>query len=117
MQWGGRRDITICPIEAVKSRRNMTPWTVQAQVMAAEAVPRWLGGVRRGKGEQLPVMFFGTLEVGWIPTASVLTWQAGLDRKLANRKQKLLSFSYRQVPKFLHILMIIKDLLSPPHRP
>lgn len=58
---------------------------------------KWLQKARKGKGVLLPVMFFGTFEVGWIPAASVHTWQAGLDKKFTARKLKLLSSSVQQV--------------------
>ena len=44
--------------------------------------------VRPGKGQTLPVMFFGTFEVAWLAQSAVESWKAGVSRGYLSRAKR-----------------------------
>ena len=52
---------------------NLVPAHVQAQVLSQKEAAKRLANARHSREATLPVMFFGTLEIGWLQvTLSVL---------------------------------------------
>ena len=67
--------------------------------MTTAGARKWLKG-QVPKGQKLPVMFFGTREVCWMPPAALSGWQTGVESgfaDLSRRKDKRLVLAVKQV--------------------
>lgn len=70
--------------------------------MTTAGARKWLKG-QAPKGQKLPVMFFGTREVCWMPPAALSGWQTGVDSgfaDLSRRKDKRLVLAVKLVHYF-----------------
>lgn len=47
---------------------------LQAQILSQREATKRLGGARHSRDATLPVMFFGTLEIGWLQVSTALTY-------------------------------------------
>ena len=64
-----------------------------------------LENVRPGKGQTLPVMFFGTFEIAWLAPSAVESWKAGVSKGYLSktRKDRRLPSSIEQVHQPVHV--------------
>lgn len=69
---------------------------MQAEILPSKIAEHFLKGHEPRSKLVQPVMFFGTREVAWIPSALVQPWQAGLS-SLQKCKNKRLLASIKQV--------------------
>jgi hypothetical protein len=71
---------------------------VQAQVLSDTAARKKLGKVSHKRDLDVPVMFFGTLEIAWIGKADILDFASGIKKGfLAKGKQKNFHKALEQV--------------------
>lgn len=72
--------------------------SAQAQVMSDREAGKRLAGVRHARDATLPLMFFGTLEIGWLLPKDTLSWAAGCAAGHVKRaKPALLAAGTQQV--------------------
>ena len=68
---------------------------LQVQVLAPEAAAAHpILSVAKHGPAQLPVMYFGTLEVGWVSLKATLSWAAGIAAQKHRLKRKQLRFGF-----------------------
>jgi hypothetical protein len=89
----------------------------QAQVLSDTAAQKKLSKVNHKKDIDVPVMFFGTLEIAWINKADIVPFTDGIHKGfLAKGKQKNFQRAVEQViviilmPKGPHAALSSKDL-------
>lgn len=61
--------------------------------MSERAAVDRLDGVRRPSPLSLPVMFFGTLEIAWMPQAEIMSWGDGVKAKLDQKAKSRRHFT------------------------
>ncbi|EFJ47578.1 histone H3 Lys 36 methyltransferase/ASH1 [Volvox carteri f. nagariensis] len=76
-------------------------WPAQVLTEAAALRRKDLGQERHSKGNSVPVMFFGTVEVAWVKDADVVDFKEGLYQGFFDRKTKHFRLALEQVCEYL----------------